>query len=182
MHALRQGWVYPLAPTNRLRDRIARFLKDWCGAARSSSIWLPKVCSELNDVIGSWKIIEIAPPRMERISLLFAPKLQEIRSSEDDSGISACTRFRRRRSCLEVRRSGVSTFALMLFPQPLSPTIPIVESPGSKVEIHAIDRPHYTLVSEEMRHEVAHRQNRFARSWRRCPRRLGRLLLVEVVI
>ena len=31
-------------------------------------IWLPTVYEGLSDVIGSWKIMAISPPRMERMS------------------------------------------------------------------------------------------------------------------
>jgi hypothetical protein len=41
----------------------------WCSAS-ASAIWLPIVCSGESAVIGSWKMIEMRPPRMSCISRL----------------------------------------------------------------------------------------------------------------
>ena len=38
----------------------------WTSSA--STIWLPTVSTGFNDVIGSWKIIAMSPPRISRSS------------------------------------------------------------------------------------------------------------------
>ena len=37
-------------------------------SSTASPIWSPTVCSADSEVMGSWKMIEMAPPRMVRIS------------------------------------------------------------------------------------------------------------------
>src|SRR5829696_6897486 len=58
-------------PTSRsssmARARAAFALIDWCNRI-ASTIWLPTVCTGLNEVIGSWKMSPISPPLIARIS------------------------------------------------------------------------------------------------------------------
>ena len=85
-------------------------------------IWSPTVCTGLNEVIGSWKIRAISPPRIARISRPSA--FSSTRSVTPPSG-------RVSRISPSTILPGASTMrridcAVTLLPQPLSPTMPSV--------------------------------------------------------
>ncbi len=81
----------------------------------ASAIWSPTVKTGFSEVIGSWKIIEIALPRTSLISSSLS-----LRRSRPSSRISPAT-VRPGRS---TRRMADS--AVMLLPHPDSPTTPSV--------------------------------------------------------
>ena len=85
------------------------------GAATASAIWSPQVKTGLSEVIGSWKIIEIWLPRTSRIS-----SSESFSRSRPSSRISPSTILPGR----PMRRMIDS--AVMLLPQPDSPTTPSV--------------------------------------------------------
>jgi hypothetical protein len=86
---------------------------------RASAIWLPMVKTGLSEVIGSWKIMPMEPPRTERIclSLIF-------RTSVPSSRIRPSIRDR------PAGRSRMVDSAVTLLPEPDSPTMATV-SPAS---------------------------------------------------
>src|SRR5262249_58194825 len=97
----------------------------------ASTIWLPTVCTGLNEDIGSWKMSAISPPRIARISSPFglsfvrsitvaAPPLRDARRNR----ISPSTIRPGRSTMRKIER------AVTLLPQPLSPTMPSVP-PGA---------------------------------------------------
>ena len=64
----RSGFGMPtLRSTSMPRCRASFRLTLLCSRI-ASMIWLPTVCTGLNEVIGSWKIRAISPPRIARIS------------------------------------------------------------------------------------------------------------------
>ena len=88
-----------------------------------STIWLPTVNSGFNAVIGSWKIMEIFPPRSWRISLGESLKI----SLPSKMASPAATRTLG-------PKSPVMDKEVRLFPQPDSPTSPSVSPfPSSKL-------------------------------------------------
>ena len=78
-------------------------------------IWLPTVKTGLSEVIGSWKTIEICPPRTWRISRFERPRRFRPRSRTSPDSI------RPGRSTSRRMESAVTDF-----PQPDSPTRPSV--------------------------------------------------------
>ena len=70
--------------TGRRRSRAARsrapraassFMSGWC-VASASAIWSPTVSTGFSDVIGSWKIIAMSPPRI--VAQLLLRHLQQV--------------------------------------------------------------------------------------------------------
>ena len=115
-------------------------------------IWLPMVWTGLNEVIGSWKIIAISAPRISRISRAVRVELRQI----DHLARAICpwrrgggTGSRRRRSCRGGPTIRRIERAVMLLPQPLSPTMPEV-SAAVDVEADAVDRLDGALVEGEV--------------------------------
>ena len=53
-------------------------------SSSDSMIWLPMVCTGLNEVIGSWKIMAISLPRMARILLAVGVELGQLDVFVDD--------------------------------------------------------------------------------------------------
>ena len=85
-------------------------------------ICAPTVCTGLKEVIGSWKMRPMSPPRIERISRPLALSL-----TRSTSAPSARVRM----ISPSTMRPGRSTIrridcAVTLLPQPLSPTMPSV--------------------------------------------------------
>ena len=71
------------------------------GASRiASMIWLPTVCTGLNEVIGSWKISAISPPRIDAHLRLVGLELGQI------DGRPGAVRVRSPQEDLARRRSG----------------------------------------------------------------------------
>jgi len=91
-------------------------------------IWLPMLCTGLNEDIGSWKISAISAPRIDRISSLLGASFARstARSPAPPSAVG-----RRNQISPSTMRPGRSTIrridrAVTLLPHPLSPTIPSV--------------------------------------------------------
>ena len=138
------------------RSRASCLLTGWWSRI-VSMIWLPTVWTGLNEVMGSWKTRPISPPRIWRISGLAGSSWAR----------STWAPFFCNRMAPPTIRPGRSTMrrmdrAVTLLPQPLSPTMPRV-GPRQKVEGGAVHRLDDALVREEVRLQVAHRQDR-----RRC--------------
>src|SRR5215510_1416538 len=98
-------------------------------------IWLPTVWTGLNEDIGSWKISAISAPRIERISVPFESSLARstVRPAPPLAAgrrnwISPSTIRPGRSTILRIER------AVMLLPQPLSPTMPSVV-PGCRSKL-----------------------------------------------
>src|SRR5262245_11067961 len=113
------------------RSRASRRLSFWCSRI-ASMIWLPTVCTGLNEDIGSWKISAISAPRIERISEPF----ESSRARSTVAPWPPLAAGRRKWISPSTIRPGRSTIrkmdrAVTLLPQPLSPTIPSV-APGSR--------------------------------------------------
>ena len=114
-------------------------------------IWLPTVWNADSELIGSWKIRPISPPRIARISALVGVELDQV---------DVCARRRRRSRISPLTiRPGRSTMrrierAVTLLPQPVSPTMPSVR-PAEQVEATSVHRAHHALVREEVRLQIA---------------------------
>ena len=100
----------------------AAFLSSSWWSRMVSIIWLPTVCTGLNEVIGSWKISAMSPPRTSRISRLSASRRARSlsRPSRSRSRISPLTTRPGRSTMRRIER------AVTLLPHPLSPTMPRV--------------------------------------------------------
>ena len=115
----------PSMPTPLSKRRISSSysLRLRSGRCRLSTRrnWLPMVKDGLKELIGSWKIIAISPPRMRRLSSGLSD-----RRSRPSSTISSATTSVGGRSMPRI------AFSAVLLPDPLSPTKPTI-SPGLTV-------------------------------------------------
>ena len=96
----------------------------WCSLT-VSAIWLPMVRSGLSEVMGSWKIMAISPPRMARIC---DPRGSSLAMSIAGLSSLRCSRI----SPWVILPGGslmrrMTDMAVTLLPQPLSPTTPNVD-------------------------------------------------------
>ena len=149
-------------------SRASRRLTCWWSMI-ASTIWLPTVCTGLNEDMGSWKMSAISAPRIARISGPFGASFA--RSTTGSAAPAAA--WRRNRISPPTIRPGRSTIpridrAVTLLPQPLSPTMPSV-APGVQVEAHPVDRLHRALVLGEVGLQVPDRQHGLASCCRRAP-------------
>ena len=93
-------------------------------SSSTSAIWLPMVSTGLSEVIGSWKIIAMSLPRTARI----ASSLSASRSTPASLTVPPAMRPGGSGT------SRISDSAVMLLPQPDSPTIASV-SCGASVKL-----------------------------------------------
>ena len=66
---LGEGHADELEQLDRALARAASSFMFWLCVRTASAIWSPTVSTGFSDVIGSWKIIAISPPRRSRSSL-----------------------------------------------------------------------------------------------------------------
>ena len=107
------------------RSRASSLLTGWCSRI-ASMIWLPMVCTGLKEVIGSWKIRAISPPRMARISSPAGrawPGRSPARPGRRPAPVQKDLPSTIRPGRATMRRMDR---AVTLLPQPLSPTTPSV--------------------------------------------------------
>ncbi len=109
---------------------------------RDSQICQPMVRTGFRDVIGSWKIIAISLPRIDRIE---APSGgREARSTSPPSSERRNTIRPPSIFPLRFGRRFMIDSAVTLLPQPLSPTTPSV-SPVAQREVDVVDGAHDAL-------------------------------------
>src|SRR5215831_13108074 len=97
----------------------------------ASMIWLPTLCTGLNDDIGSWKISAISAPRIDRISVPLASSFARSTARLPAPPLAVGRRNQISPSTIRPGRSTIPRIdrAVTLLPHPLAPTIPSV-APG----------------------------------------------------
>ena len=151
----RSGFGIPTLRSASIPRSRASFLLTALWRRTASMIWSPTVCTGLKEVIGSWKMRPMSPPRIARISRLLALELDEVRlrpvgagekdlAVDDSPGIVDDAQDR-------LRRDALAAAALADDAERLA---------REDVEGGAVDGLGRSLVLKEARLQVPHRKQR----------------------
>ena len=136
------------------RSRPVSLVRSASYRRSASTIWLPTVCTGLSALIGSWKIIAISRPRIDRNSSLFGSSCA--RSMTPAWSVAAVVAAPWKRMLPPTMRPGGGMMPRMEraatdLPQPLSPTMPTMRCSGTWNDSPSTARTTPRLVKNQVR-------------------------------
>ena len=141
------------------RSRPASLVRSGSYRRSASTIWLPTVCTGLSALIGSWKIMAISRPRIDRNSSLFGSRRARSMTPEAAASVPVVpvvTVVPWKRMLPATIRPGGGMMPRMEraatdLPQPLSPTMPTMRCSGTRNDSPSTARTTPRLVKNHVR-------------------------------